>query len=155
MLRTHHYSTNLTWTGNIGSGTATYTGYSRNHSIVSEGKPVIAASADPKFRGDHNHYNPEEMLVASLSSCHMLWFLHLCSEAGIIVIAYEDAAEGIMQEEDNGSGRFTEVVLHPVVTVKDTANTVLMNQLHEEAHKKCFIANSCNFPVRCEAVCRV
>ena len=155
MLRTHHYSTNLTWAGNLGSGTATYTGYSRNHSIVVEGKPVIAASADPKFRGDHNRYNPEEMLVASLSSCHMLWFLHLCSEAGIIVIAYEDAAEGIMQEEDNGSGRFTEVVLHPVVTVKDEANIVLMNQLHEEAHKKCFIANSCNFPVKCEAVCRV
>ncbi|MBS1752076.1 MAG: OsmC family protein [Bacteroidetes bacterium] len=155
MHRSHRYTTKLTWTGNLGSGTADYTGYSRNHTIVTEGKPVIAASSDPLFRGDRSCYNPEELLVASLSSCHMLWFLHLCSESGLIVIAYEDAAEGTLQEDADGSGRFIEVILHPVVTVYEAANMLFAKQLHEEAHKKCFISNSCNFPVKCEAVCRV
>lgn len=155
MIRAHHYTTSLTWTGNLGPGTATYTSYSRNHAITVQGKPVIEASSDPAFRGDRSRYNPEELLLASLSSCHMLWYLHLCSEAGIIVTAYEDKAEAVMQENADGGGRFTGVVLHPVVTIRDANKIGIAEQLHEEAHKKCFIANSCNFPVRCDAVCNV
>ncbi|MFT3705688.1 MAG: OsmC family protein [Agriterribacter sp.] len=146
----HHYKTSLTWTGNTGAGTKSYTAYSRNHITTVNGKPEIPGSSDPSFRGDNTRYNPEEMLVASLSSCHMLWFLHVCSTVGIVVTAYEDHAIGTMIEEADGSGRFTEVVLHPVVTITDASRIPELDQLHHEAHQKCFIANSVNFPVKCE-----
>ena len=150
-MPSHYYKTSLTWTGNTGAGTQTYNSYSRNHATTVEGKPTIPGSSDPSFRGDGTRYNPEELLVASLSSCHMLWFLHLCSTVGIIVTAYEDNATGTMEEDADGSGRFKEVVLHPVVTITDAARIPELEQLHHEAHQKCFIANSVNFLVRCEA----
>ncbi|MEX6686052.1 OsmC family protein [Danxiaibacter flavus] len=148
MAKTHHYQTSLNWTGNTGQGTKSYTSYERSHIIAVENKPEIPASSDPSFRGDKTRYNPEELLVASLSSCHMLWYLHLCSEAGIIVESYSDTAKGEMTEEANGSGRFTEVILYPEVVISDAAKLELANELHEKAHQYCFIANSCNFPVK-------
>ena len=147
MSKIHRYQATIAWTGNRGTGTNNYGAYSRDHEIHCPGKPVIAVSSDPAFRGDPNRYNPEELLVASISSCHMLWYLHLCADAGVTVTAYEDAAEGRMEETADGSGRFTEVVLHPNVTIAAGADGALAERLHARAHEKCFIANSVNFPI--------
>jgi organic hydroperoxide reductase OsmC/OhrA len=152
-MKEHYYRTNLQWTGNTGKGTDSYRGYERSHTIVVEGKPSIQCSSDPAFRGDQSKYNPEEMFVAALSSCHMLWFLHFCASAGVIVLDYTDSAEGIMTETAEGNGRFKEVTLHPRVSVQEGWMEEKVEVLHEKAHHFCFIANSCNFPVRHEAVC--
>lgn len=146
-MPTHQYSITTTWTGNTGEGTARYDSYGRAHTIEAEGKPAIMCSSDPSFKGDRTRYNPEEMLLASLSSCHMLWYLHLCSAADIIVTAYEDQAEGKMVENASGDGRFTEVVLRPNVTVKEESMIEKAIAIHHKANKMCFIANSVNFPV--------
>jgi organic hydroperoxide reductase OsmC/OhrA len=151
-VKEHSYHTNLQWTGNTGKGTETYRGYERSHQISVEGKQMIEASSDPSFHGDKSKYNPEEMFVASLSSCHMLWFLHLCSVASVIVLEYSDAAIGKMVESDDGNGRFSEVILYPQVKLKEEWMIEKTNAIHEKAHHFCFIANSVNFPVRHEAV---
>jgi organic hydroperoxide reductase OsmC/OhrA len=148
--RGHRYQVSLTWSGNLGSGTAGYRDYSRDYEIGAEGKPAIHGSADPAFRGDRTRWNPEELLVASLSACHKLWYLHLASEAGIIVTAYADRAEGMMEVGRDGAGRFTSVVLRPTVTVAAGSDVERARALHKPAHEKCFIANSVNFPVECE-----
>ncbi len=149
--REHHYEATVTWTGNLGSGTSGYKAYSRDHDIAVPGRPVLAGSSDPAFRGDPTRHNPEDLLVASLSSCHMLWYLHLCAGAGIQVTAYSDPATGTMVEETSGGGRFTEVVLRPHVTLARGSDAARAEALHHEAHRNCFIANSVNFPVRHEA----
>jgi organic hydroperoxide reductase OsmC/OhrA len=154
MAREHHYAVTVEWTGNQGTGTSDYKAYSRAHEIRVAGKPPIPASSDPAFRGDPARYNPEDLLVASLSNCHMLWYLHLCSTAGIVVTGYIDEAQGTMIENPDGSGRFTSVVLKPVVTVKPGADLAKARQLHATAHKMCFIANSMNFPVTHEPTIR-
>lgn len=143
----HHYKLKITWTGNRGEGTINYQGYDRNHTIQSDNKIAIAGSSDPSFRGDPGRYNPEEMLVASISACHMLWFLHLCTTVGVIVTAYTDEATGIMEETANGGGRFKEVTLHPVITLKEASMKAKADALHAKAHELCFIANSVNFPI--------
>jgi organic hydroperoxide reductase OsmC/OhrA len=150
-MKQHLYHTKLRWTGNTGTGTTSYRGYERAHEISVEGKPTIAGSSDPSFRGDRTKYNPEEMFLASLSSCHMLWFLHFCSEASVIVLGYTDAATGTMTETDDGNGRFSEVVLKPRVQVKEEWMIEKTAAIHDRAHHFCFIANSVNFPVRHEA----
>lgn len=150
-MAVHNYATKLTWTGNTGHGTRTYSSYSRNYTVSVDGKKDIAGSSDPAFRGDASRYNPEELLVASLSSCHMLWFLHLCTEAGVTVVNYEDEAKGTMLETADGGGHFTEVVLYPVVAIKGKVDKEKLDTLQHEAHRKCFIAASCNFPVKHEA----
>jgi organic hydroperoxide reductase OsmC/OhrA len=155
MEKQHVYRISMVWGGNLGKGTATYTAYSRDHVIQAAGKPEIAGSSDPSFRGTPDRYNPEELFVSTLSSCHMLWYLHLCAVNGIVVTDYRDEAKGIMAETADGGGRFTEVVLHPVVTIAEAAQTARAMELHREAGEKCFIANSVNFPVRYEAECRV
>ena len=147
--KTHTYQVGVVWIGNMGRGTADYRAYERAHEIRVDQKPVIPGSADPAFRGDRTRYNPEEMLVASLSTCHMLWYLHLCATAGVVVTAYVDHPIGTMAEVNNGSGHFTEVVLKPEITLA-TGDTATAAQLHDQAHHLCFIANSVNFPVRCE-----
>ncbi|HVY76847.1 MAG TPA: OsmC family protein [Puia sp.] len=147
MSKLHHYRVDVRWTGNTGRGTETYRGYERAHTISVEGKPEIHGSSDPSFRGDPSRYNPEEMFIASLSACHMLFFLHFCADAGVVVIAYSDAAEGEMEEAPDGKGRFKTVTLKPKVLVKEASMTEKINALHEKAHQFCFIANSCNFPV--------
>lgn len=146
MDKKHFYKTLVQWTGNLGEGTTHYRSYARNHTIQCEGKHVIEASSDPAFSGDPAKYNPEELLLASLSACHMLWYLHICADNGIVITDYHDNATGTMEENENG-GKFTEVILHPKVKLKNTSMMEKAMELHKEAHKKCFIANSCNFPV--------
>lgn len=152
--RDHTYTVTVTWRGNTGAGTAGYRAYERAHDVAVPGKPVIPASSDPAFRGDRGRYNPEEMLVASLSSCHMLWYLHLCSAEGIVVQEYEDIAEGVMVERRDGGGAFSEVVLQPEITLAPGASLARARALHADAHAKCFIASSVNFPIRHEPVFR-
>jgi organic hydroperoxide reductase OsmC/OhrA len=146
----HFYSVNLQWTGNLGQGTSNYRAYSRNHEISASRKPTVLASSDPAFRGDDSRYNPEDLLVASLSACHMLSYLHLCAVAGIVVTDYQDQAKGTMVETEDGGGHFTQVTLRPVVKVALGADFDLAQQLHDKAHHLCFIASSVNFPVLCE-----
>lgn len=155
MNKEHHYAVNVTWTGNRGSGTSGYTGYDRNHTISIKNKPDILGSADAPFRGDTTRHNPEDMLLTALSTCHMLWYLHLCADAGIIVTGYTDHATGTMLQLPTGGGHFAEVTLHPLVTITDASKTEQAIALHEKAHEKCFIANSVNFPVKCEAACKI
>ncbi|HTZ77874.1 MAG TPA: OsmC family protein [Stellaceae bacterium] len=143
----HRYHVHLRWTGNQGTGTSGYKAYNRAHDLLAEGKPAIAASSDPAFRGDPARWNPEELLVASLASCHQLWYLHLCAVNGVVVTAYEDRPEGVMQEEAGGAGQFVSVVLRPQVTVTAGSDLAKARALHHEAHEKCFIARSMNFPV--------
>jgi organic hydroperoxide reductase OsmC/OhrA len=145
----------VTWTGNLGQGTSSYRAYSRNHEIAAAGKPVLPGSSDPTFRGDPDRYNPEEFLVSSLSTCHMLWYLHLCAEAKIVVVEYVDEASGVMTERSDGGGRFTEVTLKPHVVIASAGDLARAEALHEHAHHLCFIANSVNFPVRCEPRIRI
>jgi len=140
----------MRWTGNTGQGTRDYRGYERAHEYAIEGKPVILGSSDPAFRGDPARHNPEELLVMSLSSCHMLWYLHFCATSKIVVVDYEDAAVGTLVESAENGGQFTEVVLRPTVTLAAGSDTVLAESLHQQAHRFCFVANSVNFPVRCE-----
>jgi organic hydroperoxide reductase OsmC/OhrA len=146
----HTYTCSLTWTGNRGEGTTSYGAYARDHVLSGPGKPDLAGSSDPAFRGDAARYNPEELLVGSLASCHMLWYLHLCADAGVTVLAYRDAPVGSMVEDRAKGGHFTKVVLHPRVTIAKDADAAKAHALHESAHAKCFIANSVNFPVTCE-----
>ena len=147
-MKSHHYKTTIQWTGNKGTGTSGYRDYERSHTISVKNKPIIEGSSDPSFRGDQAKYNPEEMLLSSLSSCHMLWYLHFCSEAGVIVTDYIDNATGIMAETANGSGHFTEVTLNPTVTVSEESMAETAKELHHKANEFCFIANSVNFPVK-------
>lgn len=149
----HNYKTTLRWTGNKGTGTANYRAFERSYIVSIENKPDILGSSDPAFRGDKTKYNPEEFMVASLSSCHMLWYLHLCAEAGIVVTNYLDNATGVMVETSNGGGHFTKVILYPVVTVKENSMIVKANELHKKANELCFIANSVNFNVAHEPTC--
>lgn len=148
MAHTHRYTVTVKWTGNTGSGTSGYRNYERRHEIsAGDRKPVIPGSSDPAFRGDPARWNPEELLVASLSACHKLWYLHLCADHGIVVLEYIDRAEGIMQETADGSGHFERVVLRPEVTVAAGTDLARARELHALAHASCFIANSVNFPV--------
>jgi organic hydroperoxide reductase OsmC/OhrA len=154
MAGKHAYATGLTWTGNTGEGTATYRSYRRTCEVTAEGKPAIAGSSDPHFRGDADRWNPEELLVAALSQCHLLAFLHAAAVSGVVVLDYTDAATGVLTTEGSG-GRMTEVVLHPVVTVATPEMAAACAELHDRAHADCFIANSVNFPVTHEATVRV
>lgn len=149
-MKTHNYEARVTWTGNTGSGTSSYPAYSRNHEISAPDKPLISGSSDPAFRGDPARYNPEELLVASVSACHMLWFLHLCAVNHVNVISYADTARGVMHEDENGSGHFAEVLLRPGVQISKDSDPQLAASLHAEAHRYCFIANSVRFPIRIE-----
>jgi organic hydroperoxide reductase OsmC/OhrA len=135
------------WTGNTGERTKTYRGYRRDHTITAMGKPPILSSSDPSFRGDPSRYNPEDLLVASLSACHMLSYLHLCAVNHIIVLDYRDAALGLMDENSDGSAQFTRVTLRPTVTIAPGDDSGKAQALHAQAHHLCFIARSVNFPV--------
>jgi organic hydroperoxide reductase OsmC/OhrA len=153
MPREHHYEITVRWTGNLGPGTSSYRSYSRNHEISGGSKDtVISGSSEPVFRGDASLYSPEELLVASLSACHMLWVLHLCADAGIVVTGYRDQATGTMRENEDGSGEFTEVRLNPRMTITDPSRIQDAKALHDQAHKLCFVARSVNFAVRHDAV---
>jgi organic hydroperoxide reductase OsmC/OhrA len=150
MSHEHHYKATLQWTGAKVSPTTDYKAYSREYTITMEGKPALAGSADPTFRGDPAKHNPEDLLVASLSACHLLTYLALCSRNGVKVIAYEDHAEGTMAVKD-GRMRITQVTLHPKVVIARDSDLARASELHHSAHDECFIANSVNFPVENEA----
>lgn len=155
MSSEHIYSLIVKWTGNTGSGTASYTGYDRSHSVSIENKPELLCSSDAAFRGDKTKHTPEDLLVASISGCHMLWYLHLCSQAGVVVTDYIDNAKGKMTVTDDGGGHFTEVTLYPEVTVTDKLMEEKANELHARANRLCFIANSCNFPIHHIPTCNI
>lgn len=155
MAKEHQYQAELTWAGNKGSGTMDYRSYDRSYIISIPNKADILGSSDSAFLGDKTKHNPEDLLLASLSSCHMLWYLHLCSQNEIIVMEYKDSPVGTMMENANGSGHFTEVVLNPVVVITNEAQIEQANALHEQANKMCFIANSCNFPIKHQPKCIV
>ncbi|KQT91632.1 peroxiredoxin [Marmoricola sp. Leaf446] len=152
-MATHHYRLGVTWTGDRGTGTSGYRDYARDVALRAEGKPELLGSADRPFRGDPSRWNPEELLLAALAQCHLLSYLHVAVTHGVVVTGYEDAATGTMEQQGIG-GRFTEVVLHPVVTVADPAQVDLAASLHAEASAACFIASSVAFPVRHEPTTR-
>jgi organic hydroperoxide reductase OsmC/OhrA len=147
MANEHHYELRLLWKGDH---TRNYEDYTREHSISIEGKPVIIASADQHFRGDPALLNPEDLLLAALSACHLLTYLALCARARIDVKSYSDQASGTLRLTPDGSGEFTEVVLRPKVFVADQSMVQKAEHFHREVHKYCFIARSVNFPVRCD-----
>jgi organic hydroperoxide reductase OsmC/OhrA len=149
--KTHSYAVDIKWTGNSGTGTADYRTYKRDHVISAAGKADIAGSADPAFRGDKTRWNPEETLVASIATCHKLWYLHLCYDAGIVVTAYEDHATGEMAMNADGSGQFSWVHLHPVVTIAAGGDAAVAKALHSKVGALCFIARSVNFPIKHDA----
>lgn len=151
MSKTHTYDVTVSWTGNRGTGTSSYDDYSRDSLLQAGDKPAILGSADTAFRGDPSRWNPEEMLVGALAQCHMLWFLHLASANGVVVTDYSDAAVGAMASDDGGAAAFTEVWLHPRVTVADESMLRAADALHTQASRMCFIARSVKFPVRHEA----
>lgn len=145
----HHYAVSVVWQGNRGSGTSGYRDYSRAHLVTAEGNAhPIEGSSDRPFHGDAERWNPEELLLAALSQCHMLSYLHVAVKRGIVVTAYEDDAVGTMRQEGDG-GRFTSVTLRPRVTISvgDPQDAI---DAHDEAERLCFIANSVSFPVRHE-----
>jgi organic hydroperoxide reductase OsmC/OhrA len=155
MAKEHQYQINLVWAGNKGSGTIDYRSYDRSYVISVDHKPDLYGSSDSAYLGDKSKHNPEDLLVSALSSCHMLWYLHLCAENGIIVLDYKDRAVGTMSLNADGSGQFTEVILRPEVTISDSSGLEQANALHARANGLCFIARSCNFPIRHEPTCLV
>ena len=146
----HHFSVSIQWTGNTGTGTSGYTDYERSHVLIGENKMPLACSSASVFRGDGTLYNPEDMLLYSVAACHMLWFLHCCADAGVVVTAYTNTPEGYLANDDHGIGRFTEIILHPIVELADDTQRSMLEELHALAHTKCFIANSLNSEVRIE-----
>ena len=143
----HHYVIGLQWRGNRGTGTSDYRAYGREHVVSADGKPDIDGSSDRVFHGNADRWNPEELLIAALSQCHMLSYLHVAASHGVVVTAYQDNATGTMVQTAGGSGHFTSVTLHPVVTVESEDAMEAAMACHREASEKCFIAASVNFPV--------
>lgn len=150
MSKQHPYTSRVVWTGNRGDGTKTYRGYDRTWQIATPGKPVVECSNDPLLGGDPARPNPEDLLLSALSSCHMLWYLHLASNAGIVVMSYEDNPVGIGETSPNGAGRFLSATLKPRIEVKAGADLMRAEAIHHEVHEFCFIARSVNFPVSYE-----
>ena len=150
MAKIHDFPNRIVWTGNLGTGTSAYKAYDRTWDMALDGKDVLHCSNDPMLGGDPSKYNPEDMLIAAISSCHMLWYLHLCAMAGVTVTAYEDNPVGIGESEPDGTGRFIEAVLRPKITITANSDREKAIALHDEIHKYCFIARSVNFPVRYE-----
>jgi organic hydroperoxide reductase OsmC/OhrA len=148
------YAARITWTGNDGEGTAAYSSYRRQYRIAVQGKPELVGSADAAFRGDARWHNPEDLFLAALSACHMLFFLSLCARSGVRVTAYEDEAMGSLALHPAGGGRFEQITLRPVVTVATDDAIARARQLHQTAHELCFLANSCSAPIRVEPTIR-
>ena len=147
MTKIHNYTIRVKWTGNKGKGTLKYNEYGRDHIIYAEGKENIHASSDPLFQGDQGKINPEELLLSSISACHMLWYLHLCADAGIVVVEYTDSATAEMNINNDGSGRFASATLNPEIIITDQSMLEKAFILHKKANEMCFIANSLNFKV--------
>lgn len=154
-MKSHLYQSLIQWTGNKGTGTKSYTSYERSYDIIIENKPILKGSADPAFRGDTKLHNPEDLFLASISSCHMLWYLHLCSINKITVINYQDRASATMNVKEDGKGNFTEARLQPDVIILEKEKIELAKSLHKKANEFCFIANSCNFPIYHQPIVKI
>ena len=148
----HEYTSKIRWTGNTGAGTETYKGYKRTWNIEVPGKPVVNCSNDPLLGGDPTLMNPEDLLLSALSACHMLWYLHLASNAGLSVLSYEDSPVGVGEVIPDGSGQFTEAVLNPKVRLRAGDDAERAAEIHNEIHSYCFVARSVNFPIRYKPV---
>lgn len=149
-VKRHIYTSTIVWTGNKGTGTSAYKAYDRIWDMAAIGKPVVHCSNDPLLGGDSAKYNPEDLLLSALSSCHMLWYLHLCSVAGVTVLSYEDTPEAVGEVEASGKGRFLSVILKPKITITDDSDRQKAIDIHDQIHEYCFIARSVNFPVTYE-----
>lgn len=147
----HDFTAQILWTGNTGQGTETYRAYERTWQVQTPGKPVIHCSNDPMLGGDPTLHNPEDMLLSALSACHMLWYLHFASEAGVVVTGYQDAPIGRGETAPNGAGRFLSAVLRPEITLAPGSDPAAADALHGRIHEVCFIARSVAFPVSYEA----
>lgn len=150
MSKQHDFISKVVWTGNRGEGTKSYNGYDRTWDMAVDGKEVVHCSNDPLLGGDPSKYNPEDILISALSSCHMLWYLHLCSNAKVTVLSYEDNAVGIGESEPSGKGRFIKAILKPTIIITHDSDADKALQLHDEIHQYCFIARSVNFEVEYE-----
>lgn len=146
----HEFPARVVWTGNLGRGTTNYHAYQRTWSVATPGKSEIQCSNDPLLGGDPALHNPEDLLIATVSACHMLWYLHLASKAKIIVTSYVDDPVGIGETEANGTGRFVRAVLRPRIDVVEGADLAKAEALHHDVHRYCFIARSVNFPITYE-----
>jgi organic hydroperoxide reductase OsmC/OhrA len=153
MPATHRYVARIRWTGDLGTGTKEYRGYARDHVVEVPGKAPILLTSSLGARSDPSRHNPDELVVAALASCHMLWYLHLCSSEGVVVTSYVDDAEGVLETARDGSGHFTSATLRPQVEI-DAGSLETAHALHAAAHEKCFVASSVNFPVACEPTIR-
>ncbi|MDG4665057.1 OsmC family protein [Mycobacterium sp. 236(2023)] len=151
----HDYEITLTWTGDRGTGTSDHRSYSRDHVVGADGYPPIDGSSDPAFRGTPARWNPEQLYVASIAQCHMLWYLHLAAQAGITVTGYSDRPTAVMVEEASGAGQFESVTLNPVVTVLPGCDADLAQELHDRVGEYCFIARSVNTPIHHHSTIRV
>lgn len=151
-MTTHDYEIELTWTGNTGTGTSSYRGFSRDHTVTAAGPGSILGSSDPAFRGDSARWNPEQLFLSSIAQCHMLWYLHLAARSGVVVTAYEDRPTGVMVEEAGAAGQFERVTLHPTVTITAESDPTVAEQLHHQVGDYCFIARSINTPIHHEVV---
>ncbi len=154
-MSTHHYEIQVTWTGNTGTGTSSYRAFSRDHEVSADGPAPLLGSSDPAFRGDANRWNPEQLFVASLAQCHMLWYLHLAARAGVVVTAYADRPAGVMIEEAGGAGQFESITLHPTVTITATSDPSLAAELHGRVGEYCFITRSIKTPIHHEVIVQV
>ncbi|MGB7285611.1 MAG: OsmC family protein [Salaquimonas sp.] len=150
LSKSHIYEAVIEWTGNSGTGTSAYKAYERTWDLSSNGKPIVNCSNDPVLGGDASKYNPEDLFLSAIASCHMLWYLHLCSEAGVVVQTYRDEPQGIGEMEPSGKGRFTSVTLRPIIGITKGSDLEKAYTLHNEIHQYCFIARSVNFPVNYE-----
>ncbi|MEM7069774.1 MAG: OsmC family protein [Pseudomonadota bacterium] len=150
MAKQHDFPSRIIWTGNRGTGTSAYKAYDRTWDLALDDKVVVQCSNDPLLGGDPSKYNPEDLLITALASCHMLWYLHLCSDAGVTVVSYEDNPIGVGESEPSGKGRFIEAVLKPKITITGDSDREKAVSIHDEIHQYCFIARSVNFPVRFE-----
>jgi organic hydroperoxide reductase OsmC/OhrA len=154
-MTTHSYDIEVTWTGNTGTGTSSRRAYSRDHEVAAAGPASLLASADPAFRGDPDRWNPEQLYLASIAQCHMLWYLDLATRAGVIVTAYQDRPTGLMVEEAGGAGQFESVTLRPTVTITATSDPAAAQELHDRVGDYCFIARSIKTPIHHEVVVRI
>lgn len=155
MQQIHNYKLTATWHGNKGTGTSGLKDYDRSHTVTIQGKPELHLTTDNPAVGDKSKWNPEDLLVTAISSCHMLSYLYVCALEGVVITAYTDNATGIMVEHEGGGGRFKEITLNPICEVADENMMEQAIALHHKAHQICYIANSVNFEVKCNPTCNI
>ena len=140
----HKYQLKLNWTG--GSEIDAIQN-DRMYEVLIDRKPTIYGSADKPFFGDPEKYNPEDLLLAALSACHMMSFMYVCRKLGIKVYHYEDHATGLLKINQDGTGQFEFAELKPKVKADHMPDGMIFKELNSRAAKLCFIKRSINFTV--------